>query len=1007
MNSLHTDREVFRFEDCEFVVRDCELRRGGEVVPLARKPAGLLLLLLRHQGRFVSRDEILAALWPDVRVSEAAVSSVVRDLRRALHDEARLPRLVATSRGRGLRFLGTAELANRDIPTARDSYVGRSELLDRLKASVRDAIEGRGHLALLGGEAGIGKTRTAREIANYARGLGASTHFARVWPPGTARPYTAAKDLLTSIGGELGTEWSENLQLPTIARLLGPEPPIAENDQVQARFEAFDAVAIALSRAARIKPLVLTLDDLEYANTSALLLLEHVAARIAEARILILACYRTPALERGHPLTNLLPRLIRLPNVEQHLLQGLDVGETATLLESVVGREVETARIEALHRSTDGNPFLLGLLARSVPSSPIGGADGIEGVPAMLRDWIRGTLLSLPDESVDCLRAAAVLGREFRVPAVAAMVGRERHEVEEALAAARRAGLLATGGALRDGFAHGLLHEAVYADIPASLRVELHWRAADAVKTDEPSEALAAVAHHLIEAVEIAGESAVHAAERAADDAERRFDFEEAIRMRGLALRALDAIGVPAATQRCLLLLGRARAQLVLRRVNEAWDSARRAAALARQTGNIEHLAQTALMLSDHVLVDASEPIALLEEVLSLLPPGRSTLRARVACGLSQMLWYRGNSERRLGLAREALEIAREEADPRLEVAALLAERNALQAPEHLTRRLEVSNAALTIAERAGTATQRCLLLSWRAVDRLEAGDVIGAQLDVDAVSRVVEAGGARRLAGFSLRWAAMRAILAGRLAEAERHVSAARERMIQTGDPNAEAYAGMQGGILLLEQARSADIGAFLASAQWLVAYRERVPGMEAALSVVELETGVEGPARSLLEATRASDWARLRDDPEPLGTSSWLAEACARLEDSDFAAALYERLEPYGERICCFYAVACRGAVARYLGLLARTAGRFDEAERWFDKSIRINRALGADLYVAWSQWDWAESIARRGSPEAAIVEARRLAAEALRFAEEHGIGRLRAAQRQSRWSILLGVE
>lgn len=1008
MSGQPTDRDAYRFEDYEFTPRDFELRRSGEVVPLARKPSLLLLLLLQSGGRIVVRNDILAALWPDVSVSDAAVSSVVRDLRRALRDEARQPRLIATSRGRGLRFLPPVEVVGTRSSPDGDAHVGRTDLLERLYASAASAIGGSGRLLLLSGGAGIGKTRTAAEIVTHMRRLGASAHLGRCWPQGTAPPFSVWAELFASIDAKLGDSWRDPFRASPAASILTPESRIRDGDQAQARFEAFEALAADLCRAARLKPIVLSIDDLEYASDPSLRLLEVVVSRISDAQILILGCYRTPMLEDGQPLAATITRLARRPNVEHHMIQGLDAEETARFLAVVAGREIDGERIEALYRRTDGNPFLLSLLARSIEAAPGPLAAPVEDVPILVRDWMRGTLSSLADDSVECLRAAAVLGRTFRVSSIAAMLGAEREQVETSLGLARRAGLLApSSSAPADSFAHALLHEAIYHDVPVSRRKELHWRAAQAIRIDSPAEALGAVAQHLSEAVEIAGEGAVLAAERAADDAERRLAFEEAVRYRRMALRALESVGAPATARRCELMLDLARAQLALRDIENAWATARDAATQARQTGNIDHLARAALLLSDHVLVDSSEPTALLEEVLAHLPVENSKVRARVASSLSQMLWYRGSATRRVQLAREALAIARAHADPRLEVAALMAERNALQAPEHLARRLEVSDEALAIADGPDARSRRCLILSWRAIDRLEGGDVLGAEIDVDAVTQVVESGGALRLQAFPLRWKAMRANMAGRLTESETHVQAARERMIQSGDPNADAYAGIQQGVLIFEQGRRADVSSFLANARWLFAYREHVPGVSAALAMVEVESGIDGQARSLLASMRDSDWKRLRESPELLGTASWLAELCAKLADAELAKSMYELLVPYGDRVCCFYAVACRGALARYLGLLSRTAGRFDEAERWFTNSVAINRALEADLYVAWSQWEWAESIARGGAAEGDLGRARSLAAEAARFADQHDLGRLRAAQRSSPWAILLGVE
>ena len=191
MSSL-SDSSVFRFDHQTFVAANGELRRNGAPVPLARKPAQLLLLLLRHRDRVVSREEILGELWPEIRVSDAAFYSVVRDLRRALADEGREPQLVATARGHGLRFIGPVQVGATDLGLSvppREAYIGREPVFATLRSAFESAREGAGRMLLLGGEAGVGKTRTAREFAEQARKAGASVHYGRCWRPGFAPPY--------------------------------------------------------------------------------------------------------------------------------------------------------------------------------------------------------------------------------------------------------------------------------------------------------------------------------------------------------------------------------------------------------------------------------------------------------------------------------------------------------------------------------------------------------------------------------------------------------------------------------------------------------------------------------------------------------------------------------------------------------------------------------------------------------------------------------------------------
>jgi tetratricopeptide (TPR) repeat protein len=135
------------------------------------------------------------------------------------------------------------------------------------------------------------------------------------------------------------------------------------------------------------------------------------------------------------------------------------------------------------------------------------------------------------------------------------------------------------------------------------------------------------------------------------------------------------------------------------------------------------------------------------------------------------------------------------------------------------------------------------------------------------------------------------------------------------------------------------------------------------------------------------------LRDDPEPLGTATWVSEACARLRAERLAAALYERLAPWRGHHAGFYALACRGSMARYLGLLAWTAARLDEAVACFEEALAANQALGAELYVAWTLWELAGVLAARGR-SADRTRRDECASRARRSARRLGLGRLHAA-------------
>src|SRR5262249_37341027 len=153
-----------------------ELRRGSTRLPLAPKPFHLLLLLLAHRDRALSRVEILEHVWPGVHVSGATLASTLRDLRRVLGDEGRRSRLIRRIRGVGLRFIAPVE--ELPLPPERDAaaeaFVGREEPLRRLHAALAAAARGQGSALFFSGEPGIGKTRLTEEFAREVRASGGS-----------------------------------------------------------------------------------------------------------------------------------------------------------------------------------------------------------------------------------------------------------------------------------------------------------------------------------------------------------------------------------------------------------------------------------------------------------------------------------------------------------------------------------------------------------------------------------------------------------------------------------------------------------------------------------------------------------------------------------------------------------------------------------------------------------------------------------------------------------------
>ena len=171
----------FRFAEFELDTDRCALSRGGESVPLARKLYALLLVLVRERHRVVPFDEVMARIWPDVHVSNATLSSTLRDLRRAIGDEGYHPSIIETVRGQGLRFLPFVEATRTAgaLPDADWLFASREQLAARLCTMLDGVRAGRGRIALISGEAGMGKTRVSSELAERARLRGFTVQVGR------------------------------------------------------------------------------------------------------------------------------------------------------------------------------------------------------------------------------------------------------------------------------------------------------------------------------------------------------------------------------------------------------------------------------------------------------------------------------------------------------------------------------------------------------------------------------------------------------------------------------------------------------------------------------------------------------------------------------------------------------------------------------------------------------------------------------------------------------------
>ena len=259
---------------------------------------------------------------------------------------------------------------------AGDVFVGRERELAELAMGLEDAISGRGRMALLVGEPGIGKTRLAEELATLAMRKGARVVFGRSHETEGAPAYWPWVQVIRAYARQAGdAELLEQMGpgAPDVAELV-PEfrdrfpslPPLPSLDPDQARFRLFDSITGFLQNAARDAPLVVVIDDLHWADRSSLLLLEFVAREVRTSPVLLVGTYRDVGLGRRHPLSRTIAELAGVST--RVVLPGLCGEDVGRFIELTSGTRPNDGLVRAVCRETEGNPFFVSEVVRLLVS---------------------------------------------------------------------------------------------------------------------------------------------------------------------------------------------------------------------------------------------------------------------------------------------------------------------------------------------------------------------------------------------------------------------------------------------------------------------------------------------------------------------------------------------------------------------------------------------------------------------------------------------------------------
>jgi predicted ATPase len=407
-----------------------------------------------------------------------------------------------------------------------------------------------------------------------------------------------------------------------------------------ARFRLFDAMTSCLRSAAADRGLVVVLDDLHWADQASLLLLGFVAGELADTRLLVIGTYRDVEVDRRHPLSGTLAELYRQPATSHLSLSGLDQGEVGRFIAGVTGTDPALDLVAAVHGQTEGNPFFVSELVRLLAAERRLEAGGLRdaGVPEGIRHVIGRRLNRLSDAANASLAAASVQGRDFDLDVVARATGTPAGDALDDLEEAMEARLVVEveGRPGRFRFAHALVHETLYEELPARERRRLHDRVGAALvelRGDDFEGYLAELAHHFSQAARPGqAEQAVAYTRQAGDRAMKVLAYEEAASHYQRALRALDLQPRPDEAERCDLLLALAEARMAAGEPDQARGLYQRAAESARRMGDGVRLARAGFGPGREFTAGAVDEleVELLEEALAVL--ARPTARSGPGC---------------------------------------------------------------------------------------------------------------------------------------------------------------------------------------------------------------------------------------------------------------------------------------------------------------------------------------------------------------------------------------